>query len=159
MRGRMAMVLGMSLGALVFTSTGCGSGVKRPEMGKVHGTVTYKGAPVASGLITFFLVEGKSGEAGQPAISELGSDGSFELTTFDTGDGAVLGQHKAVVVAKSTGGEPIPEGMIPSQLPQDLKKYEGPKPLVPEKYMSADKTPLKYTVRPGDNNFTIELKD
>jgi hypothetical protein len=161
MRGRKAMVLGLGLGlgTLIFTSSGCGSGLKKPEMGKVRGTVTYKGAPVTTGLVTFFPAEGGTGEAGQPAISELSSDGSFELTTFDTGDGAVLGQHKAVVVAKSKGGEPIPEGKIPSQLPEDLKKYEGPKPLVPEKYMSAEKTPLRYKVRPGDNNFAIELKD
>jgi hypothetical protein len=159
MRGRMAIVLGMGLGTLIFTSIGCGSGLKKPEMGKVHGTVTYKGAPVTSGLVTFFPAEAVAGEAAQPAISELGSDGSFELTTFDTGDGAVLGQHKAVVVAKSAGGEKVPEGMIPSQIPEELKKYEGPKPLVPEKYMSAEKTPLRYKVRPGDNNFAIELKD
>ena len=159
MRGRLAMVLGMGLGALTIASSGCGSGLKKPEMAKVHGTVTYKGAPVTTGTVTFFPAEGGTGEAGQPAISPLGSDGSFELTTFDTGDGAVLGQHKAVVVAKSEGGEKVPEGTIPSQLPEDIKKYEGPKPLIPEKYMTAEKTPLRYKVRPGDNSFAIELKD
>lgn len=135
--------------------------MKKPEMGKVHGKVLYKGQPVTRGTISFFPIEGKGGDSGQPAIGEIGSDGSFELTTYDTGDGAVTGQHKAIVVSMSEGVQKVASDMIPSQLPEDLKKAEAqaPKPLVPQKYMDPEKTPLKYTVRPGDNVFDIELKD
>ena len=159
MQVRATRILAVVISTVTFVAWGCGSGLKTPPMGKVEGKITYKGNPIPKGTVTFFPVEGKGNEAGQPAIGEIQPNGSFELTTYDTGDGAVLGQHKAIVVARSEAVEKIPEGTIPSQLPQDLKKQQGPKPLVPEKYMDPEKTPLRYTVRAGANDFAIELKD
>jgi hypothetical protein len=139
---------------------GCGAAAGLPQTGKVHGTVAYKGKPVSTGTVTFFPLEAK-GEANRPAIGEISSDGSFELTTFNTGDGAVLGQHKAIVVAKTEGTVKAADDTIPSQLPSDLKKAaeQGPKALVPSNYMDPEKTPLRYTVQKGTNRFDLELKD
>src|SRR5262249_16128995 len=104
MRGRTVLAVGMALGLLGFASGGCGSGRgKMAEMGKVSGKVTYNGRAVSKGTVSFFPILGKGGETGQSALGELGSDGSFELTTFDTGDGAITGQHKVIVMVQSEG--------------------------------------------------------
>jgi hypothetical protein len=92
-------------------------------------------------------------------MGDIGSDGSFTLTTFDTDDGAILGQHKAIVIAHSAPSSEIDpsKGIIPSM--GGPNAYKPPKPLVPEKYTDPEKTPLKYTVREGENDFKVELKD
>ncbi len=72
---------------------GCGGDPSKPKLGKVSGTVTYKGQPVTSGTVRFTPDASKGGETGQVASGQIESDGSYELTTFDTGDGAILGQH------------------------------------------------------------------
>src|SRR5690349_13665952 len=101
MKSLLALKFGFALGLAALATCGCGrAGGARPELGKVRGTVSYNGKPVPSGTVTFFPIEGKGGESGLPAIGELDTDGSFELTTFDTGDGAIIGQHKTIVVAK-----------------------------------------------------------
>lgn len=167
MTNRLAMSFGVALGLAALASCGCGgAGGDRPEMARVDGTITYNGEPVTTGTVTLIPVEGeKGGESDLPAIGEIDTDGSFELTTFDTGDGAVLGQHKVIVVAKPKP-EGTPEndlfmgGVIPSQLPEDIaKRAEESKPLVPEKYSDPEKTPLRYTVKPDGNQFDIVLKD
>ena len=73
---------------LLFTSAGCSGDPNMPKLGKVHGTVTYKGKPVDSGTVTFNPIPGKGGETGQNATGEIESDGSYEMTTFNTGNGA-----------------------------------------------------------------------
>src|SRR4051812_27764384 len=86
MRRRTALALGMVLGLLGLASGGCGSARgKMPELGKVKGKVTYNGSPVRKGTVSFVPIPGKGGETGQSALGEIGPDGSFELTTFDTG--------------------------------------------------------------------------
>ena len=49
------------------------------------------------------------------------------------------------------------KGVIPSF--NGPNAYKPPKSLIPDIYSSPEKTPLKYTVRTGENDFTIELKD
>ncbi len=147
---RIPITLVAGLG-LLLPFGGCSHDPDLPKLGKVHGTVTYKGKPLDTGHIVFTPVMGKGGETGQNATGEINSNGSYELTTFDTGDGAILGQHVVTVTAQ-TGEMPKPDqyGQI---------KYELPKNAVPEKFGTAEKSPLRYTVREGDNTINIELKD
>ena len=154
--GRKVSSLGTLLGLLALALGGCGKGLKLPPMAKVDGKVTYNGKPLTGGTISFFPLDDKSGH---PAIGEIDSNGSFELTTFNTGDGAVLGQHKAVVSVKPEVSADTPPDRIPSQLPEDLKKAQGNTPPIPAKYSDPEKTPLRYTVRAEGNHFDVELKD
>lgn len=140
---------------------GCNPGGAKPPLGKVRGTVTNNGQPLTTGSVTFIPIQGKGGDTGQIAIGEIESDGTFELTTFNTGDGALVGQHKAIVVASlpaanapTTTGE---GGMMP--MFAGPKAYVPPKPLVNPKYSKAETTPLMYTVEAGGNTFEITLKD
>jgi hypothetical protein len=138
---------------LVSVLGGCGDDPTKPKLGKVHGKVTLDGKPVERGHIVFTPVSGKGGETGQTATGEINSDGTFDLTTFDTGDGAILGQHIATVTVPEPGsenlGKPDASGRI---------NYVLPKNTSPKKYEKADTSPLRYTVKEGSNAFEIELK-
>jgi hypothetical protein len=147
-----------TLGLVMCFQWGCGpSGGPRPPMGKVHGKVSYKGAPLPRGTISFSPVSGEKGsKTGIGAIGEIHSDGTFELTTFDTGDGAVLGQHAVTISIQSEGGSQMKN--MPSD-PVESVKIAREQNLIPPIYTDPSKTPLKYTVESGDNNFDIVLKD
>src|SRR6478752_10675518 len=59
----------------------------------VSGKVTYRGKAVPTGTVMFVPSEGPA------ATGEIGSDGSYKLTTFSPGDGAVIGTHKVTITA------------------------------------------------------------
>lgn len=132
---------------------GCGSGGKnRPPMGKARGKVVYKDNPVSSATVTF-TTEGSP----RSATGTTNDRGEFELSTYDTGDGAVVGTHKVTITQTKT------DPNAPAMSVMDLAKTGAPaKPKggdIPMKYASLNTTPQKNTVEPGSNNFTIELKD
>jgi hypothetical protein len=124
-----------------------------PKLGKVQGKVTYQGKPLGSGRVVFTPAEGKGGESGHGASGQIESDGSYEMTTFNTGDGAILGQHIVTVMVPEKAGESAKPDKY-SQI-----KYVLPKNLTPAKYATADKSPLRCTVVEGKMTFDIELKD
>jgi hypothetical protein len=137
---------------------GCGGDPDLPKLGKVSGTVTYKGQPVTKGLVTFVPAGGAGAQTGQSATGEIQEDGSFTLSTFENNDGAVLGEH--IVVVQSREDDPALEGQgMPIPDARGRLKIKPPKHLVPEKYGTSTKSPLRHTVEAGSNTFTIELKD
>ena len=83
------------------------------------------------------------------------TDGSFTLTTFDSGDGAVVGQHTVTVEARGSGEDMKKMNMKPG----GVIAYKLPKAVIPEKYTKTTTTPLKQTVEASGNNFSIELTD
>lgn len=131
---------------------GCGSGL--PETAPVTGKVTINGQAVQSGKITFYPAEGR------PAMGEIGSDGTFRLTTFADGDGAVLGKHKVTIKATQVTGTPPPRSFE-----EELARAKEKTPMtasvvewiVPEKYARQESTPLEREVKRGENliNFVL----
>ena len=77
---------------------GCGSGL--PERGKVTGKVTFNGKPVPEGTVTFYPQTGRS------ASGRIQPDGTYTLTTFDEGDGAIVGSHEVTIEAVRFAGAP-----------------------------------------------------
>ncbi len=153
-----------ALGLAACLVTGCGGGGgPRPATGKVHGKVLYNGKPLTKGTVIFVPILGKGGETGQSASGAIDPDGSFTLTTFNSNDGAILGQHTAVIQSgpEIEPGSAKGGGTMTGAMPEFGGKNaaKAPKAAVPEKYTSAEKSPLKYTVEKGDNSFDIELKD
>jgi Protein of unknown function (DUF1559) len=63
-----------------------GCAESRPKTAVVTGKVTYQGKPVPHGTITFVPANGPA------ATGEIRPDGSYTLTTFRDGDGALLGR-------------------------------------------------------------------
>ncbi|MGP0063681.1 MAG: hypothetical protein ACLQGP_08810 [Isosphaeraceae bacterium] len=137
---------------LVCSVGGCTGDPNLPKLGKVHGKVTYNGKPLDGGHIVFTPAGGKGGESGQNATGEIDSNGTYDMTTFNTGDGAILGQHVVTVLSREKVEMPKPDA-------NSHIKYELPKSLTPSKYATADKSPLRCTVVPEGTTFDIELKD
>ncbi len=137
---------------------GCGGDPDLPKLGKVSGTVKYKGQPVTKGLVTFVPVGGAGSQTGQSATGEIGKDGSFVLSTFENGDGAVLGEH--MVLVQSREDDPALEGRgMPIPDARGRLKIKPPKHLVPEKYGTSGKSPLRHTVVEGSNTVPLDLED
>ncbi len=81
----------VSVVALCLVLTGCSDQLRTyPVSGKVRFTT--------GGIVHVGTVELKSREHNVQARGQIRSDGSFTLTTYKDGDGAVAGMHDCVVV-------------------------------------------------------------
>ena len=70
---------------------GCDDG--RPKRVHVSGKVLIDGQPLKTGYIQFIP------QGARPAGGKIDSEGRFQLTCFDPGDGAVVGKHRVTVTA------------------------------------------------------------
>jgi hypothetical protein len=128
----------------VVLSMGCSS-ENRIETGTVSGTVTYNGDPLQIGSLLFVPVAG-----GPSAEANIGTDGSFEMGTYDDDDGAVLGEHKVMITAfTSPGGSGLPEDVIDGD--------GAPVSVIPDFYGDLEKSGLKVDVKSGDNAIDFVL--
>src|SRR5688572_27539244 len=75
-----------SCALLLMIGAGCG-GEAKPPVAQVKGKVTFNGAPVKGGTITFSPYGG-SGYTGTGAVKD---DGTFVLSAADAGEGAPIG--------------------------------------------------------------------
>lgn len=117
---------------VVIAVAGC-SGSDRPTTVPVRGKVTYKGQPVTQGTVTFQPVKAAEGYPQRPATGTINSDGTYELATFENGDGAIPGEYQVAVISK-TGEATVEE-------PNALEKW-----LVPQKYGDAGQSGLTASV-------------
>jgi hypothetical protein len=132
--------------------TGCGS--SGPTTIPIRGEVYYKGAPlkdVPQGLVHYIP---KSAD-GRQASGRLQPDGSFVLTTFQSGDGVVPGEYDVVVSAYSARAELSREQV-------EAARGMVPKPglVIPEKYTEPTTSGLSDTVDSNHSGFKrIELTE
>ena len=96
--------------ALLVVLSGCG----REKTVPVSGTVTLDGEPIGPGTIIFTPTT----EGALSAMGSFGTDGRYQLSTFDPNDGAVLGSHRVIIQASSSsesefGDEEIIDSNIP----------------------------------------------
>jgi len=124
---------------------GCGS--RSSGLAIVKGKVTYKGKPVPNGTVNFNPVDGNK----PSASGKIQPDGSYTLETYlgnRPSAGAVIGQHKVVIVAMQDQ-----EGILPEQ------RAALPPPIVPSKYTHPNTTDLKADVGNKENTIDFDLKD
>ena len=77
---------------------GCGPQLEEFPVAPVTGTVTCNGEPLEGGRIQFSPVRaGEEVEAGKPAQAVIEVTGTFVLSTYARGDGAVVGKHTVSV--------------------------------------------------------------
>ena len=123
---------------LVFPLVGCEAPVAtHPVSGKV---VLPNGSPAAGGIIKFRTTseEGKTVKA----HGQIQNDGSFQLTTFEDGDGALPGEHEVILFSPATGDG---GGAATVQnFPKRYRKYETSK--------------LTFNVTEGENDFVVQLE-
>jgi hypothetical protein len=75
---------------------GCAEKYKM-EVAPVTGKVTCNGKPITEGYIIFTpIVSGSADPAksGKSAYATIKPDGTYSLTTYDEGDGALIGKHE-----------------------------------------------------------------
>lgn len=125
---------------------GC-RGNERPVVVPASGVVRLDGKPTEKLSVVFFPSTGRS------AAGVTDAQGRFELTTFETGDGAVVGEHAVTITPMMD-----PPIYMPSDLSQPPRPSKRPRPPVPQKYISAATTDLKETVKSdAPNEFTFDV--
>jgi hypothetical protein len=143
-----ALVAAIGLVSLPACSSSDEWTAKRLKVYKAGGTVLLDGNPCAEAVVTFF-----SDTNTVSATGRTNAEGKFQLTTYNDGDGAVEGGHKATVVKR--------------EFVEEKTKYDSanersvaliPKELLPKKYMTPSTSGLSYTVATsGANDFKIEI--
>lgn len=132
--------------ASLMLCTGC-FGQKGLETAPVTGVVTYNGKPLPYGRVSF------RPQAGSPATGDIQSDGSFSLSTYGNGDGAIVGTHQVSITATEADAGNMAETAANTEM-------VVPKSLIPKKYTSFSTSEIiAEVVASGENKFTLELKD
>jgi hypothetical protein len=135
-------VSGVAVAAVLAGLAGCKQSGAEFKVAPVKGKVTHQGQPVKGGSITFqpVGVEGaKAGVKGKPATGEVKDDGTFVLSTYGKGDGAVVGKHRVMYMPTIAGAQSYDEKPKPSP-------YAG---LAPKE--------KEVEVKSGPNEIAIEL--
>jgi hypothetical protein len=78
--------------AMLGLAAACGCGDSRPERVQVSGRVLIDGRPLEVGTVRFISPKHR------PAGAKLEKDGRFTLSTYELGDGVVMGQHAVTVM-------------------------------------------------------------
>ena len=131
--------------ALVALVSAEGCGPRHPaETNPVSGNVVFAdGEPLATGgliLLESFEAEGQQFNA----RGEIQADGTFRLSTFDQGDGAVAGRHRVLVRAKRDETDWFERGIVP-------------RPVIDPRFENFESSGLEFTVEQGNNTFTVRV--
>jgi hypothetical protein len=158
---RRAILVPVIVGFTAFC--GCGDSGIKYEHANVHGKITYRGKPLTFGTILFMPVEVPKEGTIQPASGAISADGTYELTSQTT-SGAILGEHKVMVIAVEGGKIAPPPATAKDGVQAPVAATKGSKDLqlkssVPKKYSDPMSTPLTRKVVAGDNAIDIELTD
>ncbi len=120
--------------ALLPLALGCGD--SSPDIVPVSGQVQIDGEPLASGVPGFIQVIPSEGRAATGSIDP--ETGRFTLSTWEEGDGCLVGTHPAIVMMEQMVG------------------FDSVS-LIPEDYTDLESTPLKVTVEEPTDSLVIEL--
>jgi hypothetical protein len=133
---------------LLTALTGCGGDAR---VAAVHGIVTLDGEPVGDASVTFMPKEG-----GRPAFGVTNADGTYELSTFETGDGALLGNHLVTITAVEEKVSSKAEALAEQHgsLSELMQPHRTPKQIwrIPQNYSDSDTSGLEFEVSRGVNN-------
>jgi hypothetical protein len=134
----------LCIGILAFS--GCGNApADTPPLAPVTGTISFDGKPLTQGTIQF-TPDSTQGTSGRMALGQIQSDGTYQLTTISSGDGAQVGHHIVTIQAyESTPFDP------------NNPKPTTTKSLLPERYADPAQSNLKAEVVAGKTN-SIDFK-
>ncbi len=142
------------LTSIAAAALGCGgSGPSGPLLGEVAGVVTYKGQPLAQASVTFFPTE----PGARPAVGVTDGSGRYRLATSGQQSGALTGPCQVAILLRAPYDGPVPDGMSPAYAKEQFQNLG--KPLIPEKYFSAQTSGLTADVKPGRNVHDFQLLD
>jgi hypothetical protein len=128
LRTRYARKLAWCLGALLCTS--CGNG--RVPVYPVTGKVLMGGKPLPRATLVFH----PTGDSPLHPVGTVDDDGSFQLTTYDQGDGAPAGKYQVTVEWRRLA---------------TINDDRPPANSLPARYARPDSSGLLATIAPGEN--------
>lgn len=144
--GPCVVAKGLLLAAVV--AAGCGRSL--PSTGQVRGRVTFDGRPLEGAAVLFVPEAG-----GAPGRGATGPDGSFTLSTFASGDGALIGRHRVAVVKDEMTGIKADAGGLSGPAGPDGPKV---KRLVPARYADPATSGLTADVAAGETAVELEIE-
>ena len=142
-------MLAMAVFSVAF---GCGGSKVEPQVAVVpaKGRVTIKGQPGAN-LALAFIPAGQGSNLRPQA--NTGADGTFEITTYKTGDGGPEGEYKVVV---SVAVDPT---LSDSKKEELAGKLAAEAKRIPAAYQRGDTTPLTVKIEKGKADLgVLEIK-
>jgi hypothetical protein len=171
--GTQVLSWGMALAA-----AGCGSGDGHIKVAPVTGIVKYNGVPVRDAYVKFI-------QKGCPIVAGgfTNDAGMFELTSYQDGDGAPVGENQVTVTVMSRPSEDSGESLrqqaaaMEIQDPAERRKKltelmareksarmappaAEPRSKIPSKYASESTSNLSFTVEAGtENECELDLTD
>jgi hypothetical protein len=103
------------LAAALLSLAGCSRGNELPVF-PVRGTVFYKGKP-AHRAIVWFHPEGKTDLKAHKPRAVVEPDGSFQISTYRTHDGAPAGRYRVSIYWRAQGkvGDDEGESLLPAR--------------------------------------------
>ncbi|MBN2294467.1 MAG: hypothetical protein JXM70_18705 [Pirellulales bacterium] len=125
-------------GIVAIATVGCGRGTS-PVKGKL---VFADNQEAVTGLDQFVITM-ESAEMKLSATGIIGPDGTFSVSTFEEGDGAMPGTYRVVItppIASLTSEGPIP------------------KPIIDPSYSKLDTSKLEVKIEPGKNELVLEVE-
>lgn len=149
--GCVAIVAGLALGI------GCSDPQSDlPTTHSVTGKVTLDGEPVEGAMVTF-VPKG----SGDSAVGVTEAGGTYNLSTFASGDGAVAGEYDVKIV-KFEGSESTVEAEDEEEggafIPTDPHDTGDQANLLPKKYATPGASGLTATVSEEPNTFDFPLE-
>jgi hypothetical protein len=148
---------GTWLACLLVVITGCNKSRRSVEHAEVTGQVIYKKNPVPGGEVTFVAVDG-----GWVSKGIIDKDGNYKISA-PVGEVKITVENQMLTKMGTGKGTAHETGMKGAGKPRpdapDTRVIEGKWIQLPAKYYKADTSDLTYTVKPGPQTFTIELKD
>lgn len=135
-------LLSFNVCLVVLLAAGCSDG--RLPTRPVKGKVTFRdGRPLAGGVVELRSLRPDAKHLN--ARGEIGPDGAFVLGTYSPRDGAVEGDHEAIVT-------PAP--------PSDSRANERPpsKPAIHDRFRSYERSGLRFTVPRSGTELAIVVE-
>jgi hypothetical protein len=142
---------------------GCSSKPDHPPTFPVTGTVMMKNRPVEGARVIFVPTT----EGVEAASGITDADGKFQMTTYESGDGAQAGSFRVKVAKYDTSkGAVVAEDAKPISYEEEQKLQFAPdekptpqaKNILPKKYNSETSSGITHTVADGPSTLEIKIE-
>ncbi|PQO42557.1 hypothetical protein [Blastopirellula marina] len=120
-------------------------------MGKVEGTVTYKGKPIENGAIIFEVPGNRS------AYGKIQDGQIVDVTTSEFGDGVPVGEAKVAINASEPASQSAANPSMSANAPGGPSGMDLGKSLLPKHYANPATSDLTVTIEQGENTVTFDL--
>ncbi|MGE3804794.1 MAG: hypothetical protein AB7K24_09000 [Gemmataceae bacterium] len=132
------------LAFLCLVVAGCGKSEEEPK-GEVKGTVTFAGEPVTEGYVSFF-----NQQRGIEFEVPIEEEGTFVVRSREGKTIPANLEYVVTVRPLRVVGNPPGDKSAPFEMDKEA-------PNIPEKYRQSSSSPLKVTIKEGDNEVKVEM--